>query len=102
MSEYISNECRQVLCKLMASNLSTLRAKANMTQDELADRLGLSRQTISAIENEKREMLWSTFSVLIMFFTKSKEIKQLMIVMGITNDAVEKTFDINAITKQVF
>ena len=94
MSDYISPECRQELCKLMASNLSTLRAKASITQDELADRLGLSRQTISAIENEKREMLWSTFSILIMFFARNNEIKLLMIAMGIINDDVEKTFDI--------
>lgn len=94
MSDYISPECRQELCKLMASNLSTLRAKANMTQDELADRLGLSRQTISAIENEKRDMLWSTFSVLILFFARNNEIKQLMIVMGIVNNDIEKAFDI--------
>jgi DNA-binding XRE family transcriptional regulator len=51
MAYCISPEGKQKLCKIMASNLSTLRAKANMTQDELADRLGLSRQTISAIEN---------------------------------------------------
>ena len=87
--------CKQELCKLMASNLSTLREKAKLTQDELADRLGLSRQTISAIENEKRDMQWSTFSVLLMFFASSDEIKQIMIAMGIVNNAVEQAFDIN-------
>ena len=95
MTEGISPENRRELCKKMSSNLSTLRAKADMKQDELADRLGLSRQTISAIENDKREMLWSTFSVLIMFFAKNNEIKQLMMVMGIINDDVEKIFNIN-------
>jgi len=29
-------------------------------------RLGLSRQTISAMENGKREMLWSTVSVVLL------------------------------------
>jgi DNA-binding XRE family transcriptional regulator len=96
MADYILPEGKQRLCKIMASNLSTLRAKANMTQDELADRLGLSRQTISAIENGKREMLWSTFSVLVMFFAKNEEIIQLMVVMGVLNDDVGKIFNINA------
>ena len=96
MTDGISSENRRELCKkMLSSNLSTLRAKADMKQDELADRLGLSRQTISAIENDKREMLWSTFSVLIMFFAKNNEIKQLMTVMGIINDDVEKIFNIN-------
>ena len=94
MSNCISTENKKELCKIMASNLSTLREKAKMTQDELADRVGLSRQTISAIENDKFDMQWSTFSILAMFFMKNKEIKQIMIVMGILNKDVEKIFTI--------
>lgn len=94
----MTSEEKLVLCKAMASNLSTLREKAKLTQDELADRLGLSRQTISAIENEKRDMQWSTFSVLIMFFVTNKEIRQIMVAMGIVNDSVEKVFNIGADT----
>jgi len=90
----MSSEERQLLCKIMASNLSTLREKAKLTQDELADRLGLSRQTISAIENEKRDLQWSTFSVLLMFFASDAEIKQIMIAMNIINEAVERAFNI--------
>ena len=78
----------------MASNLSTLRAKANLSQDELADRLGFARQTISAIENEKRNMQWSTFSAITLFFSKDDAIKQLMITMGILDDAVGKVLNI--------
>ena len=94
MSNMTLNE-KHELCRLMASNLSTLREKAKITQDELADRLGLSRQTISAIENEKRDMQWSTFSVLIMFFASDSEIKQIMIAMGIMNDTVAKVFNLS-------
>ena len=78
----------------MASNLSTLREKARLKQDELADRLGLSRQTISAIENEKREMQWSTFSILIMFFANDSEIRRIMVAVGIMNERVAKIFNI--------
>ena len=95
MAESVSCDPRQELCQKMAANLSTLRAKASITQDELADRLGLSRQMISAVENDKREMTWNTFSVLVMFFAKDDEIKQLMVVLGIINDDVEKIFDIS-------
>jgi len=79
----------------MASNLSTLRAKANLSQDELADKLGFSRQTISAIEGKRRVMPWSTFSVIALFFSKDDEIKQLMSVMGILDDEVENILSIN-------
>ena len=84
------------LCRKMASNLSTLRAKANVSQNELADRLGFTRQTISAIESKKRDMQWSTFSAIALFFSKDTEIRQLMIVMGILDDDVEKIINITS------
>ena len=79
----------------MGVNLSTLREKSKLTQDELADRLGLSRQTISAIETEKRDMQWSTFSVLLMFFVNSKEVRLIMEALGIVNESVAKIFNLN-------
>ena len=56
MAETIDTEGKQLLCKNMAENLPVLRAKVGLSQDELAVRLGFSRQTISAIENGKRKM----------------------------------------------
>ena len=95
MHDCLNDERRQELCKIMSSNLSTLRAKANLSQDELADRLGFARQTISAIENDKRNMQWSTFSAITLFFSKDEEIKQLMITMGILNENVIRVFNIS-------
>lgn len=92
MSGNINNKQKQELCKKMASNLTTLRAKANLSQDELAERLGFSRQTISAIENRKRKMQWSTFTSIAMFFLKDQEIRELMFVLGIVNKDVEAIF----------
>lgn len=37
----------------MKNELRVLRAMHNMTQGELAERLGVSRQTINAIETER-------------------------------------------------
>ena len=37
----------------MKNDLRVLRARHNLTQAELADRLGVSRQTVNAIETEK-------------------------------------------------
>lgn len=95
MPNNISFEEKQELCKIMASNLSVLREKAKITQDELADRLGLSRQTISAIENEKREMQWSTFSVLLMYFAGDNEIRPIMTAVGVINEKVAEIFNIS-------
>lgn len=38
---------------LMKNRLRVLRAERDWTQEELAERLGVSRQTINAIETEK-------------------------------------------------
>ena len=37
----------------MKNDLRVLRAKHDLTQAELAERLGVSRQTVNAIETEK-------------------------------------------------
>ncbi|MDI6897184.1 helix-turn-helix transcriptional regulator [Methanocella conradii] len=37
----------------MRNRLKEFRARHNMTQEELAAKVGVSRQTINAIENEK-------------------------------------------------
>lgn len=79
----ISNINRDELLKLMSENLSVLRAKVNLSQEDLADVLGVTRQTISAIENEQRNMSWSIFLSLILIFLKNKETKRLMILLGI-------------------
>ena len=80
----------------MASNLPTLRVKANLSQEELAERLGFARQTISAIETKRRDMQWSTFSAITLFFSKDEEIRQLMTVMGIWDDKVNKILNISS------
>lgn len=79
----ISTINRDELIKLMSENLSVLRAKLNLSQEDLADVLGVTRQTISAIENEQRNMSWSIFLSLILIFLKNKETKRLMILLGI-------------------
>lgn len=37
----------------MKNRIKVLRAERNLTQEELAQRIGVSRQTINAIEKEK-------------------------------------------------
>ena len=37
----------------MKNNLEEIRKKSNYTQEELADKLGVSRQTINSLENGK-------------------------------------------------
>lgn len=94
MAVILSEEEKKTLCRNMATNLPLLRAKGGLSQDELAEKLGFSRQTISAIETGKRDMQWSTFTAIALFFSKDSDIKKLMVLMEIINDAVEEVFSV--------
>lgn len=70
----------------MTENLPVLRAKLNITQEDLAEKIGISRSTIVSIENKKREMTWNTFLSLILVFTKNEDTNKLLNVMEIYTD----------------
>lgn len=62
---------KKIYCKMLSDNLPVLRAKLGITQDELAGRIGLSRNMIAQIETGKREMSWITFVALSLLFLKN-------------------------------
>lgn len=74
----------------MAENLPVLRMKLDLTQNELAEKIGITRQTVIAIENKKTNMTWSTFLAFLFLFIKNEETKNLIIVLGIYTDELEK------------
>lgn len=56
------------LIKNMSDNLKVLRSKLRLKQAELAEKVGISRQTYLEIENGKRIMQWNTFVALLAVF----------------------------------
>ena len=74
------------LIKNMTENLPVLRAKLGITQEDLGEKIGISRSTIVSIENKKREMTWNTFLSLILVFTKNEDTNKLLNVMEIYTD----------------
>ncbi len=59
----------------MKNNLENLRKQKNITQNELADKLEVSRQTISSIENGRYEpSITLAFKISIFFEKKIEEI----------------------------
>lgn len=79
----IDKDYKDASIAILRDNLSSLRAKVGINQEELANIIGLSRQSYYAIENKKKPMSWSTYLSLMFFFgmcTSSAEmLKELRI-----------------------
>ena len=61
----------------MVKNLPVLRAAVGLTQEQLGAKLGVSRQTIVAIENGKSPLTWSMYLAMVCVFQNCNESKVL-------------------------
>lgn len=73
-----SIDIRNKMIKLLRNELPVLRAKARVSQEDIAEKIGISRQTYSSIETGKREMSWTTFLALIAYFQNNDSTKQMV------------------------
>lgn len=78
MSSQNWDDMRSEVISLLRNELPVLRAKARVSQEEIANKIGISRQTYSSIETGKREMSWTTFLALIAFFQNTESTKQML------------------------
>lgn len=90
----MTNEEKSVLMSQMAQNLPILRAKLSLTQVDLAERIGVSRHTLMAIENKQRQMSWPTFLSLMLFFSKNSGTNQLLGVLGIETEELNEYLEV--------
>ena len=63
----------------LTKNLHILRTATNMTQVRLANKIGVSRQTIVAIETRKRPMPWSLYLAMVLVFENNEDSHRLLI-----------------------
>jgi len=54
--------------KRMIKHLPLLRTAVELTQAQLGKKIGVSRQTIVAIENGKRPLPWSVYLAIVLVF----------------------------------
>jgi len=87
LAEVIS---KSELMAKMTENLKVLRNKLNLTQDELANKVGISRQTLVSIENKRRDMSWNTFVALIAVFRAKSGTSTLLDHFGIYTDDLSR------------
>lgn len=69
---------KKMLMEKLSAELPALRAKMGSSQAELGELIGVSRQTYSMIENQKKEMGWSIYMSLILVFSSNPETSALL------------------------
>ena len=76
----ISNddEIRKGLIQKLTYELPVLRVRLGASQADIAERIGISRQTYNSIETKKREMNWTTFVALIAVFQNNQETRRML------------------------
>ncbi len=73
MNNYLTEKERKALIDALISKLPTIRARAHLSQDDVAKAIGVSRQTYGNIERRSHHMLWNTYLSLILFFDYNKK-----------------------------
>jgi len=59
---------QEVLIEHLIDRLPVLRKKYGLSQAELGKKIGLSRQTVSAIERKATPLTWTTFLAILFLF----------------------------------
>ena len=77
---------------ILKNRLKEARLQSGMSQTQLADCIGVTRQTISSIENQVRELSWTNFLSLLFLFLQNADTAKLLPVMGIYTDELENVF----------
>ena len=78
MLEVLTEREKKLFKQCLAENMQMLRGKLGISQAELAETLGVSRQTINAVENGRQNMSWNLFISLILFFSYNQDTKELL------------------------
>ena len=73
---------KDCLISILTEELPVLRARVGLSQDELRNIIGISRQTYSAIETNKRKMSWNTFLSLLLVFGYNEKTSSMLETSG--------------------
>ena len=92
MEDPIILDAKKTLCMVqLANELPVLRARLDLSQEDVAERIGVSRQTYNMIETKRRDMTWNTCVSLVTLFASNEKTRKLM---GINSNLLELLNDI--------
>ena len=93
MYKKLSEESKSNSIKNMSDNLVALRTMLHLTQAQLAEIMGVTRQTLVLYETGKRVMTWNTFLSLMFIFTQKRETRELLNILNIYTDEMKDLYD---------
>lgn len=73
-----TKEQQERLIGALARELLLYRARLGISQTELANRVGMTRQTYSAIENGVRDMTWNNYLAFICYFDNNAVTRKML------------------------
>lgn len=88
----ISENNRRKLISRLVDELPVLRIKLGLSQDELSNMVGISRQTYSAVETKRRDMSWSVYLALLLIFDCNEQTHQVIREMGFLDSVPDRSF----------
>lgn len=74
----LTDNRKDELIDKLGAELQVLRIKAGLSQEELANIIGLSRQTYNSVESKRRKMSWRTCFPLLMYFDNNPRTHDLL------------------------
>ena len=86
MNEFLTDERKKKYTDILADNLPVLRAKLGISQKQLAERIGMSRNMIARIEIKEKKMSWTTFMALSFLFLQNKKTAPIFKTLNIYDD----------------
>ena len=86
---------KERLIDILTEELPVLRTKIGLSQEDLSEIIGISRQTYSSIETKKRKMSWNVFLSLILFFDNNEKTSDLLKMTGAFPDLLRDVMNVD-------
>ena len=74
----ITNAEKEYFIEELSNSLTLLRTKADISQEQIANIIGISRQTYGAMERKTKKMSWNTFLSLVLFFDSNNLTRKML------------------------
>ena len=94
----VTENDRQALISRLVDELPVLRTKLGTSQDEIANIVGISRQTYSSIETKRRKMSWGIFLSLILVFDSNESTHDFLRKAGLFPQMILKDIEVSSKT----